>query len=151
MSTETDHISSDHLTDLQFIERFEDCTLPAAWFHHRDHIRMAWLQIKKHGLLNALDKISAGIKRYAAAQGKAERYHETITWAYAILINERIARANPEQTWTEFVAVNGDLLDWERNILRKYYHPATLSTELSKTTFLLPDKTVTADSGATRF
>jgi hypothetical protein len=138
----TEHTSTDHLTDVQFIERFEDCTLPAAWFHHRDHIRLAWLQIKAHGLLEGLERISRGIKRFAAAQGKAERYHETITWAYAILVNERIARANPEQSWSEFANLNPDLLDWHSSILRNYYRPETLSSDVSRMIFVMPDKLI---------
>jgi len=151
MSNDTEYTSTDHLTDAQFIQSFEDCSLPAAWFHHRDHIRLAWLQIKAYGLLEALDRISRGIKRFAAAQGKAERYHETITWAYAFLVNERIARAKPAQPWSEFASVNADLLDWDNSILRNYYRAETLASELSRMIFVMPDQLIeTADSKANR-
>jgi len=150
MSNHTEYTSTDHLSDAQFIQSFEDCSLPAAWFHHRDHIRLAWLQIRAHGLLQALKRISRGIKRFAAAQGKATRYHETITWAYAFLVNERIARANPEQSWSEFAKANPDLFDWNNSILRNYYRPETLSSELSRMIFVWPDKPIDIIDSDTR-
>jgi hypothetical protein len=76
----------------------------------------------------------------ATANGKSDRYHETITWAFLLLIRERIARAGRLQTWTEFSAANEDLLSWEHNILKKYYRERTLASALARSTFLLPDK-----------
>jgi len=37
-------------------------------------------------------------------------------------------------------ADNPDLFDRERDILKKYYQPETLQSELAKQTFLLPDR-----------
>jgi hypothetical protein len=74
------------------------------------------------------------------AHGKPNLYHETITWAFLLLIRERIARSNSPQTWTEFSAANTDLLRWDDNILKKYYRPETLASELAKSVFLFPDK-----------
>jgi hypothetical protein len=67
-------------------------------------------------------------------------YHETITWAYILLIRERMARAEREETWPEFKASNADLFDRERNILKKYYREETLASDLARSTFVLPDK-----------
>jgi hypothetical protein len=49
-------------------------------------------------------------------------------------------RANRPQAWAEFQAENQDLLSWKSSILRKYYRAETLSSDLAKGTFLLPDK-----------
>ena len=57
-----------------------------------------------------------------------------------LLIRERIARAQREQTWTEFRASNGDLLDRERAILKKYYREETLASDLARNAFVLPDR-----------
>jgi len=37
--------------------------------------------------------------RLRGVSGKADRYHETITWAYLLLLNERIRRSDPIVTW----------------------------------------------------
>lgn len=130
------------MTDNEFIAKFEDCSLAAASFHHPDHVRMAFLYLSRFPALQALDRFSISLARFAAANGKPGRYNETITWAFLLLIRERMARAGCQQTWAEFADKNADLLSWEDNVLKKYYRNETLSSDLAKSTFLLPDKTI---------
>jgi hypothetical protein len=130
------------MQDEEFIEQFENCTLPAQDFHHRDHVKLAWLYLKRHSALEALEKFSEGIKRFAAFNGKATRYHETITWAFIFLINERMASMTEEATWQEFAESNADLLDWQKSILKQYYRDETLQSELARRIFLLPDRAI---------
>jgi hypothetical protein len=130
------------LTDDEFMASFEDGSLANESFHHADHVRMAFLYLRRYPALEALQRFSASLVRFAAAKGKPELYHETITWAYLLLIRERLARAGCQQTWTEFAAGNRDLLSWKDNILEKYYRGETLSSDLARGTFLFPDKVV---------
>jgi hypothetical protein len=103
---------------------------------------MAFLYLRRYPALEALQRFSTSLVRLAAVIGKPQLYHETITWAFMFLIRERLARAGPEQTWTEFAAGNGDLLDWKDNVLKKYYRSETLSSDLARKTFLFPDKAI---------
>jgi hypothetical protein len=131
------------MTDNEIIEQFEQGRAPGRSFHHRDHIRTAFAYLSHYPALEALQKFSAALKRFAAAQGKPGLYHETITWAYMFLIRERMLRAGRQPTWEEFRAANPDLLNWEREtggILARYYLPETLKSEAARTAFLLPDK-----------
>ena len=128
------------MNDEEFIQRFEDCTLPAESFHHPDHVRVAWLYLRSYSVLEALNRFSAGLKRFATANGKPNLYHETITWAYVLLINERLERGGREQSWAEFVDANGDLFDWKDNILKSYYHDETLRSDVARKVFVFPDK-----------
>lgn len=128
---------NDCLTDDEFIRGFEDCTL--APFHHADHVRMAFLYLSRFPALEALDRFSSSLIRFAAAHGKPQLYNETITWASILLIRERIARTNA-QNWSEFASANEDLLIWKDNVLKKYYRDETLNSTLAKTTFVFPDK-----------
>jgi hypothetical protein len=122
------------------MEKFEDGTLPIEAFHHQEHVRAAFLYLAKYRVLEAVERFSTALMRFAARNGKAGLYHETITWAYMLLIRERIARSGQEQTWTEFRARNWDLLDWERPILKKYYREETLASDLARNAFVLPDR-----------
>jgi len=122
------------------MEAFESCTLPSDSFHHRDHVKMAFLYLQKYQPLEALDHFSSALIRFATAHGKPNLYNETITWAFLLLIRERIARTNSPETWSEFSATNTDLLRWDNNILLKYYRPETLTSELAKRVFLFPDR-----------
>jgi hypothetical protein len=93
--------------DRDFVRAFEDCTLPPEQFPHRAHVRLAWLYLREGSLLDALPRFVEGLKRYAASLGAATKYHETVTWAYMILIHERMpapgarpSRSSPPPTRT---------------------------------------------------
>ena len=130
------------MTDEEFIASFENCILAIESFHHCDHVRMAFLYLCRYPALEALQRFSTSLVRFAAAKGKPELYHETITWAFLLLIRERLARTGWQQTWTEFAAGNTDLLNWKDNVLKKYYRGETLSSDLARRTFLFPDKAI---------
>jgi hypothetical protein len=127
------------MTDDEFIANFENCTLSS--FHHSDHVQMAFLYLCRYPALEALRRFSASLARFAAANGKPRLYNETVTWAFLLLIRERMARAGRPQTWVQFAAANADLLNWKDNVLKKYYRDETLSSDLAKSTFLFPDRT----------
>jgi hypothetical protein len=103
-------------------------------------VKMAFLYLQKYKPLEALGHFSSALTRFATAHGKPNLYNETITWAFLLLIRERLARTNSPQSWSEFSAANTDLLRWDDNILEKYYRPETLTSELAKSVFLFPDK-----------
>jgi len=126
------------MTDDEFMAKFEACTLANAEFHHRDHVRMAFLYLSKYPALEAVERFSAALRRFAAANGKPGLYNETVTWAFLFLIRERMARVNA-RSWQEFADSNPDLLNWEQNILKKYYRPETLKSAAAKAVFILPD------------
>ena len=113
------------MTDDQFLAAFENCSLRGEHFHHADHVRMGFLYLCRFPALEALRRFSAALMNFAAANGKPDRYHETITWAFLLLIRERVARwcqqSGRQPSWDEFARDNSDLLDWKGNILRQYY------------------------------
>jgi hypothetical protein len=135
------HLLPEELSDDALVERFEACTIPRHAFRYADPVRMAFLYLCRYPVLEALPRFTASLSRFAAATGG--RYNETITWAFLLLIRERMARAGRTQTWTEFAQSNPDLLTWKVNVLQKYYRDETLHSDLARTTFLFPDKAFT--------
>lgn len=133
------------MTNQEIIEHFEQRRSPTESFHHADHIRVAFAYVSCYPVLEALQKFSSALQRFAAAQGKPGLYHETITWAYMFVIRERMLRTGCQPAWEEFAAENPDLLSWEKEtggILARYYQRETLSSPAARATFLLPDKVV---------
>jgi hypothetical protein len=128
------------MTDDEFVAVFENCTLPLESFLHADHVKMAFLYLGRYPLLEAIRQFSCSLARFATAHGKTNLYNQTITWAYLLLIQERLARAGQPQTWAEFAAGNADLLDWNDNVLKKYYRDETLKSEIARGTFVFPDR-----------
>lgn len=125
--------------DLLF-DRFIDTTLPATEFHHRQHVQVAWMFVRKYGLPNALSEFTTAIKRFADAKGATGLYHETITWAFLLLIADRQART-PATAWDAFASANPDLLTWKPSILERYYSADVLKSDLARKSFLFPDRT----------
>ena len=128
------------MNELEWMEQFESSSLSAKSFHHADHVKMGFLYLQKYPPLDALARFSAALTKFATAHGKPNLYNETITWAFLLIIRERIARASSPQSWDKFATDNPDLLQWNDNILKKYYRPQTLKSELARRVFLFPDK-----------
>jgi len=127
------------MTHSEFIERFEGDAVPEDGFHHADHVRLAFAYLSEYPALQALERFCSALRGFAAARGKAQLYHETITHAYFFLIRERMARYEGKE-WDEFARRNSDLLTWKPGILDRYYLEATLQSELARNTFVFPDK-----------
>ena len=125
------------MTNEEFIRSFETDTLPGE-FHHADHVRLAFAYLSEYAPLEALERFSVALKRYAAARGKTQLYHETITHVYFFLIRERMARYG-SKSWDEFSRENPDLLLWKNGILSRYYRESTLQSDLARSIFLFPD------------
>lgn len=111
-------------------------TLPA--FHHRDHVRVAWLYLRRHGLLGALARFPPDLRRFAAAKGRPEIYHETVTCAFLVLIHERIEPGSDD--FDDFVRSHPELLRWRPSVVDGYYSPALLASEPARRCFVLPDR-----------
>ena len=114
-------------------------TLFADSFHHADHVRLAFAYLCQYPVLQALEKFASALKRFATAHGKPKLYNGTITCAYFFLIRERMVRAGGVD-WEEFASQNPELLVWKDGILSRYYHEATLKSDLARSVFVLPDK-----------
>jgi hypothetical protein len=127
------------MSNEELIYRFEADAIPEDSFHHVHHVRLAFAYLCRYPVLQALEKFASALKRYAAARGKPDRYHETITHAYFFLIRERMARL-PGADWEGFTRENSDLLEWNDGILSRYYHEATLKSDLARNVFVFPDR-----------
>lgn len=127
------------MTDRELVAAVEGCTLGGADFHHADHVRLAWIYLREAPLLEGLERFTATLKRFAAHHGAAGKYHATITWAYLLLIHERMQRSSAT-AWDEFAAANADLLAWKPSILERYYTAPTLASAVARRTFVLPDR-----------
>ncbi|HYM51278.1 MAG TPA: hypothetical protein VET65_12005 [Candidatus Limnocylindrales bacterium] len=99
------------MTDDEFLHAFATASLRNDEFHHRDHLRLTWLMLRRQGVDAGGDAVARGIQRFAAAHGHGPRYHETMT-RFWIWIVDHAMRARPELTsFEEFLGAFPMLLD----------------------------------------
>ena len=133
------------MTDGEFIEALESCTLPAAEFDHAAHVRACYLYLQSRDFGAALTRMRTAIRNYSKALGKPERYHETITVAYVALIQEHLDERGDGGGWTAFAAHNRELL--RPDLLLRFYSAAELGTERARRIFVLPRPAATIAKG----
>src|ERR687896_1644204 len=122
------------MSDDELIAAFESTDLPPEQFSHAAHVRVAWWYLRHISLPEALVRFSEGLRRFAAAKGAANKYHETIAVAYMLVIADRVGAA-PELPWIEFVAANPDLFSRQPPVLARYYSDSLLASDRARRTF----------------
>src|SRR5262245_43351744 len=108
------------IEERELLHEFESCTLPSDRFHHAENVRVGWLYLHMFPFCDAVRRFREALQSFALAHGKATLFHETITFAYVALVNERIERQQ-SPTWNDFMVRNPDLLTWSPSVLTCYY------------------------------
>ena len=129
--------AAEPLTDEALVRGFERAALQPGEFHHAEHVRVAWLYLRRFEPAEALRRYVDGIRRLSQVLGAPEKYHETITWAYLLLIGQRMREG---ESWSDFAGRNPDLLDWKDSVLKRYYSPELLGSDAARERFFLPDR-----------
>jgi hypothetical protein len=128
------------LDDEALVRLFEAGGVPTEGFHHRHHVRAAWWYLRQLPLADALGRFSDALRRFAVAHGKPDLYHETITVAFVLIINERLDEIGRDLSWDVFAERNADLLTWAPSVLDRFYAPETLSSDRARRVFVMPDR-----------
>jgi 2'-5' RNA ligase len=126
-----------HLNDEEFVEAFESCRLPAAQFHHADHIRLAWIYLRKMDEPEAVQRMAESIRRFAAQNGLPEKFHATMTRAWARLVAAARERTPHTTSFCEFAITHPHLLD--KGSLLKHYSKDRLESAAARASWLEPD------------
>lgn len=106
-------------------------------FGHRQHIQLAFIAGRRHGAGAAPDLMRGWIKQIAAAHGAPEKYHETITVAWARLVAYHVAADPSLHSFDAFVDRHPALLD--KTLLARHYSAAALGSAAAKTNWVEPD------------
>jgi len=128
--------------DTALIDGLEACSLGDGEFGHAEHMRAAWVYLRRAPFTRAADRFATSLRRFAEARGATGLYHETITWAFLVVINERMAMLPGNHVWREFADANPDLLDGGTAFLERFYEPDTLHSERARRVFVFPDRGV---------
>jgi hypothetical protein len=121
------------------LESFEDGSLDPAQFSHRNHLALAWAYLQRDGFPAGAVKFRERLRAYVAEVGAAAKYHETITWAYLVLLNEeRCLRSAPGEGFESMIGRRPDLLDHRNGAIACCYAKEQLEQADARRVFLLP-------------
>lgn len=129
MSTDTAEL------DAQFDELFAlvDTT---DGFHHRDHVELTWLIVRRYGPARGTELIRHGIQKLARYANAPQKYHETVSRAWVILVAHHIDEQD-DPDFDSFVERTPDLLD--KRLLMRFYRSTTLASTAAKRGWVEPD------------
>jgi len=131
----------------ELIEAFEAGRIANTDFHHANHVRMAWTYLREYGFPAGAERFVTALQRFAAANGKPQLYHATITWAYLVTIFDRMESGESlAGSWESFAAANPDLLTWMPSIIDALYRPETIASAHAKRVFVLPNRLLPQES-----
>ena len=91
--------------DVSFIEAFESGALPNSGFHHRDHVRLTWLYLRRDGPDLGAEHVLDGIRRFASAHGAAHLFHVTLTRFWIRLVQHLIEAFPSVDRFEDLLAV----------------------------------------------
>jgi hypothetical protein len=124
-------------SDEDFLRTFEDLSLPGGLFHHREHIRIAWLYLKSSDATRAAERMTASIRRFANHYGATQKYHHTLTLAWMRLVAAALVETPEGYSFERFLAAHSELTD--KNILGKFYSAELLQSAAAREGWVEPD------------
>jgi hypothetical protein len=109
---------------------------PSGEFGHREHIQLAWRELREHDREVALGRIETAIRHVAAAHGAPDKYHRTITEAWVALVSHHLDEA-PSLSFDEFLERFPGLLD--RRLLERHFSRELLAAAAARQGSVAPD------------
>ncbi|HEU4782625.1 MAG TPA: hypothetical protein VFS83_04725 [Ktedonobacterales bacterium] len=125
------------MTDDEFVTAFLSGSLPPTQFHHRDHLRLTWALVRLTGVEAAMNRITSGIRYFAAQHGQAEKYHETMTRFWVLLVGHMVAARPDITTFDEFLAAFPMLLD--KDLPYRHWRRETMFSPDARARWVEPD------------
>jgi hypothetical protein len=104
---------------------------------HPAHVELAFVAARRYGEEDGAAVMCGWIRQIAAAHGRADRYHETMTIAWARLVAHHVAADPGTYDFGAFAARYPTLLD--KNLLSAHYSSAALGSAEARAHWVAPD------------
>ncbi len=129
------------ISDKDFLEQFETGTWPLKEWHHKQHIKVAYLYLCRDPFDAAMARIRERIKAYNTAQHIPDApdrgYHETMTQSWMRLVHLTLCEYGPAETADAFYERSPQLQ--QQKTLRLFYSREVFMSTRAKTEFVEPD------------
>lgn len=127
--------------DEKFLEQFETTVLPLEEWHHKQHIKVAYLYLRRFPFETAMVRMREGVKAFNAAKKTPEAidrgYHETMTQAWMRLVHFTLCEYGPAADAEAFFEQSPQLQ--QAKILRFFYTKERFTSPEAKAGFVEPD------------
>ncbi len=104
-------------------------------FGHRQHINLAFIAARRDG--DPAVRLCDWIRQIAASHGAPEKYHETITIAWAKLVAHHVTADPGVSDFDAFIGRYPALLD--KTLLARHYSQAVLGSASARAHWVSPD------------
>ena len=129
------------MDDETFLKKFEACEFPLDEWHHEQHIKLAYLYLRRYSFEEAANRIREKIKALNAAHQipdlPTRGYHETMTQAWLRLVWVTLCEYGLAETADAFYEQSPQLS--QKKILRLFYSKEVFMAPQAKYEFLEPD------------
>ncbi len=129
------------MEDEDFLARFEAAAFPIDEWHHREHIKAAYLYLCRYPFEIALERMRASIQALNAAHHVPESptrgYHETTTQAWLRLVHTTLCEYGASVNADQFYEEHPELS--QKKLLRLFYSRELLQSPRLKGEFVEPD------------
>jgi hypothetical protein len=107
-------------------------------FDHEAHVRVVWCYLQQFPVAVTIARFTSALRALTARFGVPQKYHETISWFFIIVIADRVARS-ASRNWEGFRQENRDLVEKSSALLKQHYSSDRLNSTDARQRFVLPD------------
>ena len=125
------------LEDNFFVNEFEGCRFPNDQFRHADHIRLAWIYLRRYAYEVAEERMRNSIQTFARSLGAEHKYHETITILWMRLVNTAVQLTSRINSFPDFINAHAWLLNKET--IFEFYSRDLVMSDIARSVWVEPD------------
>jgi hypothetical protein len=107
-------------------------------FDHEAHVRVVWCYLQQFPVAVTIARFTSALRALTVRFGMPQKYHETISWFFILMIAERVARS-ASRNWERFRQENRDLVENGAALLEQHYSAGHLNSTEARQRFVLPD------------
>ena len=125
-------------SDIEYLHAFIELKVCADEFHHKEHIRLAYVLLSQHDLDVAYTRLKTYLLGFLARhEVPASKFHETMTRAWLLAVKHFMQLSEPSSDFEDFIRRN-DILS-NKEIIFSHYSRDLISSDEARNSFVQPD------------
>ena len=126
------------LSDTEFENEYIDCKLDLNIFSHEAHLRLAWININRYGIEEALKKIPGQLQNFVESVGAKDKYNTTLKVAAIKAVGSFLDKSN-SNSFQEFITEFPQLKNNFKTLIGSHYSFDIFTSIRAETELLEPD------------